>query len=119
MDFSAQPMLTISRLYGSEGHPTFSGMASHHHSLYFVPLSLPRTPQCVCHSTCISRFNDPTRLFYVKAASKNLICSWERRQPEAWQFSTMRARLLDLGIAITLGREVHQFSATCARDFCM
>ena len=56
-------------------------------------------------------------LGYEKAASRNWIWAGERRQPDAWQFSTTRLRLLDLGIANTLGREVYQLRRARRQSF--
>src|SRR5918992_6003892 len=49
-----------------------------------------------------------------KASSNRRTWSSDKRQPEAPQFSSIRARLLDLGITMTLGWEMHQFKATWA-----
>jgi hypothetical protein len=59
-----------------------------------------------------------TSLGYEKAASKNWIWAGDRRHADARQFSTTRLMLLDFGIVMTLGREVHQFRATWAGVFC-
>ena len=48
------------------------------------------------------------------AASNRRICSGDRRQPEAAQFSSVRATLLVLGMVITPSRDVTQFRATWA-----
>src|SRR5579885_783962 len=53
----------------------------------------------------------------ANALSRNWICCGVSRHPEASQFSITRRVRLDLGIAITLGREVHQLSATWAGVF--
>ena len=50
--------------------------------------------------------------YLAKASSRVCTCSGVSRQPEPPQFSATRSWLLLLGIAITLGRLVHQFSAT-------
>ena len=59
----------------------------------------------------------PTRarirlICHEKPAFRALICPGDKRHPDARQFSTVRSALLDFGIAITFGCEVHQFSAT-------
>ena len=49
-----------------------------------------------------------------KAWSNWSICSGDSRQPDAPQFSSVLSMLFDLGISMTLGLAVHQFSATWA-----